>query len=174
MKKIKTFLGLCPPNPCWGAYSAPQTSSCHDMSLWHICFLFCKKPMHPYFFCIIPWWYISGFSPVGGNLCTLYLKFWQIHLPSLKFCSPHKRPLHPLTVEPPSPNCQHPMSPQFLSCPYCQTGIKTSIRTYKNQHLLTFNIKQPIVTIIKKLVLIKIQANHKRGIFMKKYFQHLL
>ena len=36
-----------------GAYNSPQTPSCN-------CFWLCQKPMHPYFFCIIPW----GMSPL--------------------------------------------------------------------------------------------------------------
>ena len=39
----------------FGAYSAPQTASCHFTCLWHVCCVFYKKPMRPYFFCIIPY-----------------------------------------------------------------------------------------------------------------------
>ena len=92
MKKKKKFWGALPPDFRWGAYSAPQTFSCHFTCLWHVCFLFSKKPMRPYFFCIIPWksfnnlfiWFfcfitltflahfflfISSFIYLGSNFC---------------------------------------------------------------------------------------------------------
>ena len=51
-----------PPDPHRSIYSVRQTSSCHFMCLWHVCFLFCKKPRRPYFFCIVPWLEISVFT----------------------------------------------------------------------------------------------------------------
>ena len=40
----------------WGAHSTPQTPSWCFTCLQHVPFLLCKKPMHPCFFCIIPWY----------------------------------------------------------------------------------------------------------------------
>ena len=50
---------LCPLTPTGGewAYNAPLTMCCHFTTHWHIFFLFCKKLMHPHFFCIIIHWF---------------------------------------------------------------------------------------------------------------------
>ena len=61
-KNSKILGGFAPWTPTralpwthWGAHSTPQTPSCF-MCLRHVPFLLCKRPMHPHFFCIIPWY----------------------------------------------------------------------------------------------------------------------
>ena len=56
--KNQNFLEALSSDHHWGegAYNAPLTSCCHFTTNCHIFFLFCKKSMHPHFFCIIiPW-----------------------------------------------------------------------------------------------------------------------
>ena len=62
------------------SYSSPQTPSCN-----HIWLL--QKPMHPYFFCIIPW-ILQTITTVIANTFTNYFasiakttkKAWNIHI----------------------------------------------------------------------------------------------
>ena len=52
-RKNPNFSRALPPKPHWEAYSAPKTSRCHFLCLWHV-FLFCKKTMRPYIFLYYP------------------------------------------------------------------------------------------------------------------------
>ena len=72
-KKNQNFLGTLPPDPYWGTYSTPQTSSCNFTCLWHICFRFCKKPMRPYFFL---YYHLTGGKMTGGRNSGKQSQFW--------------------------------------------------------------------------------------------------
>ena len=61
--------------------------------------------------------------------------------------------------------------PPPRSLPHANISVSSlQIEHKKNQHLLTFNIQQPVVTIVEMLTPVKVQTNCNTGIFMYQVF----